>query len=122
MKIIKFENQTRPLATALNVVFCDSFVCRLRGLTFRSSLDSDKGLMLVEARDSRFDATIHMMFVFMDLGIIWINSEKVVVDSVLARPWSLAYIPRQPARYILEIPPARLNEFKIGDRTDFSTA
>ena len=120
MKTIKFENQTRPLSGDLNVVLCDSFLCRLRGLTFRSSLASDKGLLLVEAHASLLSTTIHMMFVFMDLGIIWINSEKVVVDSVLARPWHLAYIPRQPAMYTLEIHPARLNEFKIGDHTDFS--
>jgi uncharacterized membrane protein (UPF0127 family) len=122
MKTIQLENHTRPLSTALNVVFCDSFLCRFRGLMFRSSLASDKGLLLVEARDSRLGTAIHMLFVFMDLGIIWINSEKIVVDSVLARPWRLAYMPHQPARYILEIHPARLNEFKIGDHVDFPNA
>src|SRR5512136_1747797 len=120
MKIIKFENQTRPLASNLDVSLCTSFMCRLRGLTFRSSLALDKGLLLVEADDSRISTSIHMMFVFIDLGIIWINSEKVVVDTVLAHPWRLAYFPRQPARYILEIHPTRLNEFHIGDHTDFS--
>lgn len=86
---------------------------------FRSSLSPDQGLLLVEARDSRLDTAIHMFFVFMDLAVIWINSEKVVVDTVLARAWRPAYAPRQPARYILEIHPARLGEFKIGDHIEF---
>jgi uncharacterized membrane protein (UPF0127 family) len=89
---------------------------------FRSSLDADQGLLLVERRDSRLDTSIHMLFVFMDLAVIWINSEKVVVDTVLARSWRPAYAPRQPARYILEIHPQRLNEFKIGDRVEFLNA
>ncbi len=86
---------------------------------FRSSLAADEGLLLVEGHDSRIDTSIHMLFVFMDLGVVWINSENVVVDTVLARSWRPAYLPRQAARYILEIHPARLNEFKIGDIVEF---
>jgi uncharacterized membrane protein (UPF0127 family) len=89
---------------------------------FRSSLASENGLLLVEARESRIDSAIHMLFVFMDLAVIWINSEKVVVDTVLARTWRLVYASHQPARYILEIHPDRLNEFKIGDRVEFQNA
>jgi uncharacterized membrane protein (UPF0127 family) len=86
---------------------------------FRSKLEREEGLLLVEARDSRLDTSIHMLFVFMDLAVIWINSEYSVVDSVLARAWHPAYAPHQPARYILEIHPDRLDEFKIGDRVEF---
>ena len=86
---------------------------------FRSRLAHEQGLLLVEARDSRLDTSIHMLFVFMDLAVIWINSEYRVVDSVLARSWRPVYAPRQPAKYILEIHPDRLDEFKIGDRVEF---
>ena len=86
---------------------------------FRSRLAHEQGLLLVEARDSRLDTSIHMLFVFMDLAVIWINSENRVVDSVLARSWRPVYAPRQPAKYILEIHPDRLDEFKIGDRVEF---
>jgi uncharacterized membrane protein (UPF0127 family) len=120
MKLIKFENQTRPLQSTLKIYYCDSFLCRLRGLMFRTHLPADTGLLLVEAQDSRLSATIHMLFVIMNLGVIWINSRMVVVDSVMARPWRPAYIPHEPARYILEIHPSRMNEFKFGDHIDFS--
>ena len=82
---------------------------------FRSSLTPETGLLLVESHESRLETAIHMLFVFMDLAVIWINSDKVVVDTILARAWRPAYTPRQPARYILEIHPNRLSEFKIGD-------
>jgi uncharacterized membrane protein (UPF0127 family) len=89
---------------------------------FRSHLAPDESLLLVEARDSRIDTSIHMLFVYMDLAVVWINSGNTVVDTVLARAWRPAYTPRQPARYILELAPQRLNEFTIGDRVEFQNA
>ena len=89
---------------------------------FRSSLPQDTGLLLVEDREGRMDTAIHMLFVFMDLAVVWINSEKMVVDTVLARAWHLAYVPRKPARYILEIHSHRLDDFKIGDTVEFQNA
>lgn len=89
---------------------------------FRSSLDAQQGLLLVESRDSRLDTAIHMLFVFMDLAVVWINSEMVVVDTVLAKAWRPAYAPRSAARYILEIHPSRLGEFKIGNTVEFKDA
>ena len=65
------------------------------------------------------DASIHMLGVFIDLGIVWINSKGLVVDTCLARRWHLAYFPKNPARFILEIHPDRLNEFNIGDKVRF---
>jgi uncharacterized membrane protein (UPF0127 family) len=119
MKIIKIENTNQPLPLPLQAVYCDSFLCRLRGLMFRSNLPHNESLLLVEARDSRLDTSIHMLFVFMDLAVIWINSEYTVVDLILARAWHPAYAPHKPARYILEIHPSRINEFKIGDQVEF---
>jgi uncharacterized membrane protein (UPF0127 family) len=119
MKTIRIENKNAPLPAPLQAIYCDSFLCRLRGLMFRSNLAQAEGLLLVEARDSRIDTSIHMLFVYMDLAVIWINSGYTVVDTVLARSWHPAYAPRQAARYILEIHPSRLNEFTIGDQVEF---
>jgi uncharacterized protein len=122
MKTIHLENKSRSLPAPLQAVFCDSFFCRLRGLMFRSDLPKGEGLLLVQARDSRMDTSIHMLFVPMDLAVIWINSDNTVVDTVLARSWRPFYASRQPARYILEIHPDRLGEFVIGDKVEFVDA
>ena len=119
MNAIQIENKNHPLLSPLHARYCDSFLCRLRGLMFRSELSPDEGLLLVKARDRRLDASIHMLFVFMDLAVIWLNSELIVVDAILARAWHPVYTPSQPARYTLEIQPQRLNEFKIGDPLEF---
>ena len=106
----------------LRVKYCDTFLTQLRGLTFRSSLGREEGLLLVGRRDSRVDSSIHMLFVAFDLSVIWINSAMQVVDRVLAKSWRPAYFSKQPARYVLEIHPDRWGDFEIGDGVEFKDA
>ena len=106
----------------LQIKLCDTFLSQLRGLTFRSRLAREEGLLLVGTRDSRLDSSIHMLFVSFNLTVVWINSEMKVVDKVLARPWRPAYFSRQPARYVLEVHPERWGDFEIGDRLQFKNA
>lgn len=107
-----------PAATlpALRARWCDSFTSRLRGFTFRKNIAPSEGLILVEARESRVDTAIHMLFVWTDLAVFWLDNDLRVVDKTLARAWRPFYAPRQPARYTLETAPARLEDFQIGDQ------
>jgi len=118
-KIVLINNLSRPLASPIQANYCSSFVCRLRGLTFRRRIEPSDGLLLVQKRESRLDASIHMLFVWMDLAIVWMNNEKVVVDMRHARRWSLIYSPQTPAKFVLEINPDHSNGIKIGDQLDF---
>lgn len=116
------ENRSHPLSAPLRVLYCSSLFCRLRGLMFRRHLNSDEGILLVSGHDSILDSTIHMLFCFTDLAVVWINAAQQVVDVRLARKWAPMYIPRRPARYVLEAHPGRLAEFHIGDRIDLHDA
>jgi uncharacterized membrane protein (UPF0127 family) len=117
--MITVINQTRSLETPLRAKWCETFFCRLRGLTFRSSLEPDEGLLLVQKSESLANAAIHMFFVGLDLGVIWLNKEGVVVDIQLAKSWAPFYRPAKPACFILEISPQRLPEFTLGDKLSF---
>ena len=75
--------------------------------------------MLVESRDSRIDTSIHMFFVWTDLAVAWVNSDKIVVDTVLAKAWRPFYGPAKPARYVIEFHPARHGDFRPGDQVAF---
>ena len=116
------NNLKQSLAKPARVGYCDSFLCRLRGLMFRSRLALDEGLLLVQSRDSRLDSSIHMFFVPFDLAVFWINSKMEVVDKVIARSWRPAYFPKIEAKYILEIHPDRFNDYNIGDYVEFKNA
>jgi len=75
--------------------------------------------LLVQRRDSRLEAAIHMLGMLMDLAVVWINTGMQVVDVRLAKRWRPLYVPKLPARYVLETAPERLRDFKIGDEIHF---
>ena len=104
---------------APRVKYCDSFLCRLRGLTFHSPLTRDEGLLLVFGRESRVDSSIHMLGVGFDLAVFWINNDMQVVDKVVAGAWKPAFFPKLPARYVLEVHATRIDDFEIGQTTYF---
>lgn len=109
------DNQT----LLARVRWCSTFGCKLRGLTFRRQLTADDALILVEAADSTAATSIHMMFVFFPIAVIWINQAGTVVDCQIAKPFRPVYVPQSPARYVLEAPPDLIKEFQLGDRVRF---
>lgn len=119
MHFVKVTNLNQPNLSPVTASYCVSFFCRLRGLTFRRNMTPDRGLLLVQGRDSRLDSGIHMLGVFFDIAVVWISSSYEVVDTRLARAWRPVYIPIRAARYVLEIHPSRLNDFHIGDEIRF---
>ena len=87
---------------------------------FRDHLEPDEGLLLVQGkRDSRIDTSIHMLFVPFDLTVVWINTDLMVVDKIVAKAWRPAYTPAKPACYILEIHSDRWDDYQIGDKVEF---
>jgi uncharacterized membrane protein (UPF0127 family) len=115
---IIIRNLNKKIEQPAQIGYCDSFLCRLRGLMFRSRLGPDEGLLLVEKQDSRLDASIHMFFVPFDLAVFWINSEMTVVDKVIAKSWRPAYFPKVAAKYTLEIHPDRWGDYEIEDKVE----
>ncbi len=122
MREVLIRNSSRPQARPLRAGYCNSFFCRLRGLMFRRDLPENWGLLLVQARDNRLDASIHMFFMWMDLAVIWINAAGEVVDVRLAKRWAPGYLPAQPARYVLETSVDNLEMFRPGERVEFLDA
>jgi uncharacterized membrane protein (UPF0127 family) len=92
MVVLNITNLSHSLPEPIYARYCVSFLCRLRGLTFRRSLNPQEALLLVQPRENRLDAAIH---------------------------WRPFYIPAQPARYILEMSESWLSSFCIGDQLDF---
>jgi uncharacterized membrane protein (UPF0127 family) len=86
---------------------------------FRTSLKPNEGLLLVEQRESRANSSIHMLFMRFNIATVWINRSFQVIDVQLAKKWRLAYVPIQPACFILEAHPSRLSDFTIGDQLHF---
>ena len=94
---------------------CDSFLCRLRGLTFRRHLGAEEALLLVGDKEGRLETGIHMFFVFFSIAAVWLDGEGRIVDAVIARPFRPFYLPCGPAKDVLEGPPSLMMQVSKGD-------
>jgi uncharacterized membrane protein (UPF0127 family) len=119
MRRVIVNNRNRPLDHPVQAVYCDTFLCQLRGLTFRRRLKFNEGLLLVQDRDSRLEAAIHMLGVWFNIAVVWINTDMKIVDVRLARSWRLLYMPKYPSSFVLELPAERLHDFQIGEEVLF---
>lgn len=117
---IVVRNPSRQGLLVARARWCESFLCRLRGLMFRKPLSPDEALLLVEAAPGRLNTGIHMAFVFQPLGVAWLDGEGKVVEARVALPWRW-YLPRAAARYVLEGTPEILTRLTEGDRLVFET-
>lgn len=112
------RNLSRLSVSPVVTIICNTFFCRLRGLIFQPPISYEKGLLLVFNKESRLDSSIHMFGVNSDLAVVWINRSGLVVDVRLAKRWRPAYMSNRPACYVLELNPARIKDFSIGDQVD----
>jgi len=113
------HNATRNLAIASEITYCRTFLRRGLGLMGRRPLSKGQALIFVERQESITATAITMLFVFFPIAVIWLNSDKRVVDKTLARPWRPFYAPERPARYYIEAHPSALDKVEIGDKLMF---
>ncbi len=90
-----------------------------RGLMLRPGLPEDEGLIFVYRTPSKTNTTIHMLFVFFSIGVVWLDENLKVVDAKLAKPWRPYYAPKAPAQYFIEARPSILERVTIGDQLKF---
>ncbi len=119
-RFVEVFNASRSRLVLDQVRWCESMLCRSVGLMFRRSLGNHSGLLLVQRARDAVSAGIHMMFVFFPLGVLWLEQDGKVVDSVLAKPWRV-YVPKERAYYILEGPPRILDDVSVGEVLEIRT-
>jgi uncharacterized membrane protein (UPF0127 family) len=116
------QNNSNSNIPSIRGKYCNDFLSKLKGFTFRKQLQLNEGLVLVESSDTRVNTAIHMFFVWTDLAVFWVDSTFTVVDKTLAKSWRPFYASHIPASYVIEIHPDRLEDFKVGDKVKFENA
>lgn len=91
---------------------------RFKGLMFENEKNFDYALIFNLGSETKLGASIHMMFVFFPIDIVYLDSQKKVVDKAIVKPWSLNYTPKQASKYFIELPVGKVN-VKIGDKIDW---
>jgi uncharacterized protein len=98
----------------------NSFLSRFMGLMFKGSID--KGLVLkIPPGRGRRGSGIHMFFMRIPLDVLFLDSDKKVVDAVYLKPWQI-YNPIKPARYVIELEKGKIasSHTEMGDELDFT--
>lgn len=79
----------------------DTFFKRFKGLMF--SKKPDYALIFELEKEGTLNASIHMLFVFFAIDVVYLDSKKKVVDIKLnLRPGALNYTPKKPSKYFIE--------------------
>jgi uncharacterized membrane protein (UPF0127 family) len=82
---------------------------------FRRSLSPGEGALLILGGESRWDATIHMFFVFFPIAVFWLDRQGIVVSRKVARPWRPFYAPLRAAQYVLELEQGAIGRANEGE-------
>lgn len=104
------------------MIYAESIIKISIGLMFANKKKVFNGMCLVLPFSNKLDeklrykSAITMLFCFVDMEIIFLNNEFKVVDKVILKKWKLSYIPKKPARYVIESTVGRFKEIKIGDK------
>ncbi len=88
-----------------------------RGLRFSTITDREAYIFPLHS-NTRINALVDMLFVFNDLGILWLDHKKKIVDKRCAHPF-LFYLPTHAATYVIELHPKHLKRFTVGQTLNF---
>jgi uncharacterized membrane protein (UPF0127 family) len=94
-------NKTTKKKIIEKTKIADSFFKRFKGLMFSSK--PDYALIFELEKEGKLNSSIHMLFVFYPIDVIYLNSEKKVVDiKYNFKPFSLNYTPKKASKYFIE--------------------
>jgi uncharacterized membrane protein (UPF0127 family) len=118
-KYVKLVHRETGEVLIDSALWCESRLCRLRGLQFSKPPKPGEGLLLVMPKESVVETSIHMFFVFFPIAAVWINNQGQVTSAQLAKPWRPYYASPKPAQYVLETTPDFLEKISVGEDVDF---
>lgn len=115
-------NQLKIGSKTLNIEVADTDEERILGLSGRTSLGENDGLLFVFKKEGKYG--FWMKDMNFPIDIIWIGKDKKIVhveSNVLPSSYPKVFFPQELSLYVLEVSAGFLNKnnIKIGDFVDF---
>ena len=110
------KNMTKRTIIAENAAICRNIIAKSLGLMFALK---PKTLVFIFKKEKIIQ--LHMLFVFYPIDVLFLNKNKVVVETKEAlMPFSF-YTPKKKALYIIELPQGTIKKTKtaLGDKMQF---
>ena len=109
-------NKTKNAEVINNVKIVNTHWKKMKGLMFEDVKKFDYALVFDLGRDARKSASIHMMFVFFPIDVVYLDKDKKVVDVIKSlKPFTPNYTPKERSRYFVELPKGKSSGIEIGD-------
>jgi hypothetical protein len=108
--------------STVRVTIADTPTSREQGLSSRTGLDPDEGMLFVFPVDGEYAFWMKDMLFAID--ILWLNASGTIVymeENVAPDTYPASYKPNVPARYVLELPAgwAKAHNLKTGDQSRY---
>jgi len=89
-----------------------------KGLMFSPKQEVKNGVLLKLTGDfnRKKGATVHTIFCFYSIDILFVNKNGKVVDKTTLKPWTLKYTPREKCRFIIESYKNTFNSIPINSK------
>ena len=105
IKLIKNNNTNTTIAKKYSI--CSNIDSQMRGLMFSKK----KNLIFIFPKEKRI--SLHMLFVFFPIWVVYLDKNKKTVDIRKLYPFISFIYPKQKAKYVLEL--TEKPKIKIGD-------
>jgi len=113
-------NKTTKKEVMPKVRLAETHWDKMKGLMFEDPKRFDYALVFVLPKESVSNASIHMLFVFFPIDVVYLNKNKKVVDIAKnVAPFSLGYVPKKASKYFVELPAGKSRGIKIGHVLDW---
>ena len=112
MTLIKSNEEIAKIRIA------NTFFSRLMGLMFKKNAKVPLLFEIPEKVNWKERSSIHSFFMRFEIILVFIDESNVVYEIANLRPWN-CYIPKKPAKYIVEFDKREYDDcLKIGDEIE----
>ncbi len=113
-------NKTSGKCVMKKVRLASSSWEKLKGLMFENVNLFDYALVFLLSKESILNATIHMMFVFFPIDVVYLDKNKKVVDIVRGlQPFTPSCVPKKPSKFFIELPVGKSKGISLRDRIEW---
>jgi len=95
---------------ARNIEFARTMFRHALGLMFRKCIQYDHSMIFILKKPSQ--VSIHMLFVFFPVDVIFLNKEKKIMGLSRLRPW-VGYKAMEDIKYIIEMKAGTIETFHL---------
>jgi len=103
-----------------NVRFAGNTWERMRGLMFEDKNKFNYALVFEFPKESQLGTSLHMLFVFFPIDVLFLDKNGVVVDKAALLPFTPNYTPKKPAKYVIELPKGKASGIKVGQKVEWN--